>query len=183
MSGSQARSLRSRLRFHSIDCWFLRFRWLNRLRYRVVLLRLSGGYLRTLIVRLRLGSTRLSRLRLVLVRPSDLLLRQQSLLDRLLLHPLSLYGRRAISRLVLRRTDCHLWLRVPWSCLLILGLRLVRLLMLELRLLTRRRILCGLLILAAAWSLRSSELLSRLTPRLLRSGLVVHWNLRDRVHP
>ena len=108
----------------------------------------------------------MSRLRLVLVRPSDLLLRQQSLLDRLLLHPLSLYGRWAISRLVLRRTDCHLWLRVPWSCLFILGLRLVRLLMLELRLLTRRRILCGLLILAAAWSLRSSELLSRLTPRL-----------------
>ena len=183
MSGSQARSLRSRLRLHSIDCWFLRFRRLNRLRYRVVLLRLNRRYLRTLIVRLRLGGSRLSRLRLVLVRSSDLLLRQQSLLNRLLLHQLWLYGRWAISRLVLRRTDCHLWLRVSWSCLLILGLRMVSLLRYRLRVLTRRRILSGLLILAAAWSLRSSELLSRLTPRLLRSGLIVHWDLRDKVHP
>ena len=138
------------------------------MRSRVVLLRLRDWCLDTLIeLRLCLDRLLLRTLRLILVWLSDSLSRSRIW---------------SISRLVLRLTDCHLWLRVGWSCLLILRLRLVGLLRCVLRLLCVlmwRWILGGLLILAAAWLLRLSELLSRLTPRLLWRGLVVHRNLRN----
>ena len=154
------------------------------MRSRVVLLRLRDWCLDTLIeLRLCLDRLLLRTLRLILVCLDRLLLRTLRLILVWLSDSLSRSRIWSISRLVLRLTDCHLWLRISWSCLL--RLRLVGLLRCVLRLLCvlmRRWILSGLLILAAAWLLRSSELLTRLAPRLLWRGLVVHRNLRDGIH-
>lgn len=128
----------------------------------------------------RLESRLLSRLRLILVRLSDPLLRHQLLLHRLLLH-----WRRAISRSVLWLcnwlTNCNLRLLISWSSSLVLRLRLHRLLrcviLLRPLLVLRGRILSGLLVLAVARSLGTSELLGWLTPRLLRNSRVLHRNL------